>query len=74
MDNMIKNPEEYRRQSERERWQALRLMSAQESIALGESLLTSEIMLLTVRAESPEDDHPRSLAITLRIEPKAVRT
>ena len=66
---MIKNPQEYRRQSELERWAALRLMSVEESIALGESLLTSDIMRL---AEFPDDDHPRSHAITLRLKPKAV--
>ena len=42
--SMIKNPETYRRQSEAERWEALRQMSAEESIALGEALLSSEIM------------------------------
>jgi hypothetical protein len=36
---MIKNPETYRRQSEAERFEALRQMSAEESIALGEALL-----------------------------------
>lgn len=63
---MIKDPQSYRRQSEAERWEALRRMSVEESIALGEALLTSEIMRL---AEFSEDDHPRSLAIRLGIKP-----
>ena len=65
---MIKNPETYRRQSEAERWEALRQMSAEESIALGEALLCSEIMRL---AEFPDDDHAQSLAIGLGIKPHA---
>ena len=39
-------------------------MTIEESIALGEDLLTSEIMEL---AEFPDDDQPRSLAIALGI-------
>ena len=66
--SMIKNPETYRRQSEAERFEALRQMSAEESIALGEALLCSEIMRL---AEFPDDDHARSLAIGLGIKPHA---
>ena len=65
---MIKDPQTYRRQSEAERWEALRRMSVEESIALGEALLTSEIMRL---ATFPDDDHPRSLAISLGIKPHA---
>ena len=65
---MIKNPETYRRQSEAERFEALRQMSAEKSIALGEALLSSEIMRL---AEFPDDDHARSLAIGLGIKPHA---
>ncbi len=43
-------------------------MSAEESIALGEALLSSEIMRL---AEFSDDDHARSLAIGLGIKPHA---
>lgn len=64
---MIRNPQDYQRQSEQERWQALRQMTVEESIAIGEALLTSEIMRL---AELPADDHPRSLAIALGIPPR----
>lgn len=39
-------------------------MTAAESIAIGEALLTSEIMNLAVPAD---DDRPRSLAIALWI-------
>jgi len=65
---MIKDSQTYRRQSEAERWEALRRMTAADSIALGEALLTSEIMRL---ATFPDDDHPRSLAIRLGIKPHA---
>lgn len=65
---MIKDPQTYRRQSEAERWEALRRMTAADSIALGEALLTSEIMRL---ATFPDDDYPRSLAIRLGIKPHA---
>lgn len=68
---MIKNPEAYRRRSEVERWDAIRQLTVQESIAIGEALLTSDIMRL---AEFPDDDHPRSLAIALGIEPRVART
>lgn len=68
MSSMIKHPDRYRRDAEFERWEALRRMTPQESIALGEALLTSEIMRV---AEFPDDDHPRSLAIALGIRPAA---
>jgi hypothetical protein len=61
---MIKDRAAYARVSEEERRQALRSMTAEESIAIGESLLTSDLMRLAV---FPDDDHPRSLAIALRI-------
>jgi hypothetical protein len=64
---MIRNPSDYQRQDEQERWQALQLMSIQDSIAIGEALLTSEIMRL---AQFSDDDHPRSLAIALGIAPR----
>lgn len=63
---MIRNRDEHFRQSERERWDALRRMTAAESIAVGEALLTSDLMRLAVFAG---DDQPRSLAISLGILP-----
>ena len=66
---VIKNPSAYARQSEQERWEALRRMSVQDSIAIGEALLTSELMRL---AEFPDDDQPLSLAIALRLGSKPV--
>jgi hypothetical protein len=39
-------------------------MSVEESIAIGEALLTSDVMRL---AEFPDDDHPLSLAIALGV-------
>jgi hypothetical protein len=44
-------------------------MSAEETIAIGESRLTSELMDL---AEFPDDDQPRSLAKALGIAPSRV--
>lgn len=64
---MIKRPDEYRREEERERSAVLRRMSSAESIALGEALLTSQLM---ESARFSDDDHPQSLAIALGIRPK----
>lgn len=61
---VIKNAAAYARQSQEERWQALRGMSVKESIAIGEALLTSDVMRL---ATFPDVDRPLSLAIALRI-------
>jgi hypothetical protein len=61
---MIRNQELYRRQADQERWDALRRMTVAESIAIGEAILTSDIMRL---AEAPDDDQPQSLAIALGI-------
>lgn len=63
---MIRNPEHYRRQADQERWEALRRMTVEESIAIGEALLTSELMRF---ARPPADDHPRNLASALGIAP-----
>jgi hypothetical protein len=65
---MIPNRQTYARQSEEEDRAALRAMTAEESIALGEALLTSDLMRL---ARFPDDDHPRSLAIALGLPPMA---
>jgi hypothetical protein len=65
---MIRNPRAYAHQSESERWDALRAMTAEESIAIGEALLTSDVMRL---AQFPDDDHPVSLAIALGLGPEA---
>ncbi len=46
------------------RREALRAMTVEQSIAVGEALLTSELMDLAV---FPDDDHPMSLARSLRI-------
>ncbi len=68
MQPMIKNRHQYRREAESDRWEALRRMTPEESIALGEALLTSDIMRV---AEFPDDDHPLSLAVALGIRPDA---
>jgi hypothetical protein len=65
---MIKNPQAYARHSEEERWEALGRMSVKDSIAIGEALLTSDVMRL---AEFPDDDRPVSLAIALGLRPMA---
>lgn len=61
---MIKSRKAYRKISEREDLKSLRSMTIEESIALGEALLTSEIMDLAV---FPDDDRPKCLAISLGI-------
>jgi hypothetical protein len=66
---VIKNSTAYARQSQEERWEALRRMSVKDSIAIGEALLTSDVMRL---AKFPDDDQPLSLAIALRIGSKVV--
>lgn len=45
-------------------------MTPEESIAVGEALLTSELMELAV---FPDDDHPCSLALSLGITPEKLR-
>ena len=62
---MIINPDAHRRMESREADEALRHMTAEDSIAIGEAILTSELMQL---ADFPDDDHPRSLAIALGIQ------
>jgi hypothetical protein len=61
---VIKDPRSYRERAEREEREALERMGIEDSIAIGEALLTSELMDL---AEFPDDDHPMSLAIALGI-------
>jgi hypothetical protein len=61
---MIKDARSYARLCESERWQALRDMSVEESIAVGEALLTSEIMDL---AAFDDKARPISLALSLGI-------
>jgi hypothetical protein len=68
---VIRNEDQYRREAEFDRWETLRRMTPAESIALGEALLTSEIMRMAV---FPDDDQPVSLAIALGIRPGADRT
>ena len=53
----------YERWCEAERWERLRCMSMDESIALGEALLTSEVMDHVTATV----DVPRSLAIALGV-------
>lgn len=64
---MIRNPIVHQHAADAERWEALRRMSAAESIAIGEALLTSEIMRFVIPSD---DDPPRSLAIALGIAPR----
>ena len=61
---MIRNPKDYQRQEDQERFEALRRLTVDESIAIGEALLTSDLMEL---AEFPADDHPMCLALALGI-------
>ncbi len=61
---VIKDLAAYARLCDEEHWEALRAMSIDESIALLEALLSSEIMDIAV---FPNDDHPMSLARSLGI-------
>lgn len=60
---MITDRAAYERWCEAERWERLRGMSIDESIALGEALLTSEVM----DHVTATIDVPRSLAIALGV-------
>jgi hypothetical protein len=68
---MITNPSAYRSLDDGERWEALRRMTPEESIALGEALLTSEIM---EQADFADDDRPMCLAVALGIRRRYVET
>jgi hypothetical protein len=69
-DRMIKDPEAYARLCDREQWDALRAMRIDASIAVMETLLTSELMDIAVFAD---DDHPMSLARSLGISEERLR-
>ncbi len=64
---MIRDPDRYREFDEEDRWEALRKLSPEESIAIGEALLTSEVMNAAV---SREEDRPVCLAMSLGIAPR----
>jgi len=68
---MIRDASAYERLCEDEHWAALRAMSPEESIAVGEALLTSELMAI---AEFPDDDFPMSLARSLGISQERIRS
>ena len=61
---VIRDTVAYAELCEREERETLRRMTVDESIALGEALLTSELVLLCAAAE---DDEPTSLAHALGI-------
>lgn len=61
---MITSRDAYERLCEQERWDALARMSVGESIAVGEALLTSDLMRVAVFSER---ERPCSLAIALGI-------
>jgi len=63
---MITDPDAYDRLCESERAAALRAATAEETIAIGEALLTSELMDLAVFSD---DDDPMSLTIALGVSP-----
>jgi hypothetical protein len=67
---MIRNEVAYRRQAEQDAQADLRSMSAEESIAIGEALLTSDLMRVAV---FPDEQQPLSLAIALGIDPQHAR-
>lgn len=59
---VIRNYDAYRRLREEDRWRRLSEMSADDSIAVGEALLTSEIM---DRFEFSDDGRPMNFARSL---------
>jgi hypothetical protein len=59
----------YARLCEQEQWDALRAMSADDSIVVLEALLSSELEDIGVFAD---DDHPLSLARSLGIPPERI--
>ncbi|HEY4158174.1 MAG TPA: hypothetical protein VGM29_08755 [Polyangiaceae bacterium] len=61
---MIKDLAAYQRLCEKEHWDALSRQTIEESIAVGEALLTSELMDIAVFTD---DDRPMSLALSLGI-------
>lgn len=63
-DLVIKDPAAYARLCEQEHWEALRATSIDDSIAVLEALLTSDLMDFAVFAD---DDRPMSLARSLGI-------
>jgi len=67
---MIRNEVAYRRQAEQDAQADLRSMSAEESIVIGEALLTSDLMRVAV---FPDEQQPLSLAIALGIDPQRAR-
>lgn len=66
---MISNLAAYGRLCEQEQWDVLRAMSVDDSIAVLEALLTSELMEI---ASFADDDHPMSLARSLGIPPDRI--
>ena len=67
---MIKNPKIYRKHSEKQRWDELRRLRIEDTLAIGEALLTSEIMK---SARFRKRHRPRNLAIALGIQSRAMR-
>jgi hypothetical protein len=59
---VITNRAAYEALCEAERWDTLAALSVDETIAIGEALLASELMDV---AEFPDDDHPLNLARAL---------
>lgn len=67
---MIKNVKTYRKHAERRRWQALQRLRPEDSIAIGEALLTSEIMAFV---RSARRARTKCLAVALGISDPATR-
>ncbi len=67
---MITDRAAYERLCERERWDRLRAMTLDESIAVLEALLSSGLEEIAVFAD---DDRPMTLARSLRVSPARLR-
>jgi len=65
---MVKDAGAFEQLCEAERWEALRRMTVEESIAIGEALLTSDVMRL---ASFDVRSQPMSLAVALGVRPSA---
>jgi hypothetical protein len=64
---MIKDSKAYAQLSGKEDLARLQSLTCEDAIAIGEALLTSELMEV---AQFPDDDHPMSLAMALGIQGK----
>ena len=73
-EEVIMDLKAYQQLSEKERWEALRRMTPEESIAIGEALLTSEVMNLAEIRDKLQEGLDSSRADWARSEASQVVT